>query len=183
MSMKGFGISYRGGKGVTKLGTWLAAGILLVLFIFTSGLVFKFNTNKVIGSLDTPYSFALSHERTGMVGVFTKDDIECAEWLARKSNQTLPIISDINGCILLKSLIEDESRIEIRNLGRVTLGNTNLVDECYIFVTSWNARHQRYVESEELGAGLRAIHDLPTFNYPVAYRVGEAVVYLKGKRE
>ena len=52
-------------------------------------------------------------------------------------------------------------------------------DKCYIFITTWDTQHQLYIEAGEIGAGLRVSNPLPIFDYQVAYKQGNAVVYLK----
>ena len=67
---------------MSKITIWLTTGILLSYFAFTSGLVYKLMENDVTSSFVVPYSAALSGEQTGLLGVYTEDDIRCAEWLA-----------------------------------------------------------------------------------------------------
>ena len=159
---------------------WITASLLLIYFVFTSGLVFELSTVQGISNVDTPYSFALSGEDTGIVGVFTEDDIKCARWLADDSET--PIATDINGLLLLDSTVVDLDRLIYRK-GKekrdIHLSDIDCYERCYIFVTSWNTRHQTYIEGGQLGAGLRVSNQLPNFDYEEAYRMGKAVVYLK----
>ena len=170
---------------------WIIASILLAYYLFTSGLVFKVNTTQGIGGVDTPYSFALSGEDTGIVGVFTEDDIKCARWLANDSCQGTAIVADINSQILLSSTVSDLDRITYKDadIGQIEgkrwgidLSNLDSYGRCYIFVNSWNTRHHVYIEGGQLGAGLRISNPLPEFDYPVVYRSGQSVVYMKGEK-
>jgi hypothetical protein len=166
---------------------WIIASILLVYYLFTSGLVFKLNTVQGISSVETPYSFALSSEDTGIVGVYTEDDIICAKWLVNDSDPNIQIMADINGHVLLRSLIHNEKRIMWGNkvdfyegsISGTYFSDIERYDKCYIFVTSWNTRHQIYIEGGQLGAGLRISNPLPRFDYKEVYRSGKAIVYLK----
>ena len=63
--------------------------------------MFEFTSSESIDKLDTPYNFALSADRTGLVGLFTTDDVACAEWLAENTDYVSPIYADINGFLLL----------------------------------------------------------------------------------
>ena len=166
---------------MTKLSMWILVFVLFIYFVFTSGIVFKINGNEAINNLDIPYSFALSGQETGAVGIFTSDDIECAEWLVKDSCKILPIVSDINGHLLLRSLIEDESRIITENGGIYFLEMKHF-DQCYIFVTTWNTVNRKFLEGDRLGAGLRGRYDLPRLDYEEIYRRGQSVVYLKEKK-
>jgi len=166
---------------------WITAGLLLIYFAFTSGLVFKMSTAQGVDNMDSPYSFALSGEDTGIVGVYTEDDIKCAKWLVEQSDQDTQIVSDINGHQLLRSLMYDERRIMWGNRqsfyeGAIRgsyLSDMKHYDKCYIFITTWDTQHQLYIEAGEIGAGLRVSNPLPIFDYQVAYKQGNAVVYLK----
>ena len=159
---------------------WIAAGLSLAYFVFTSGLVFELSTVQGISNVDTPYSFAMSGEDTGIVGVFTEDDIKCAQWLADDSET--PIATDINGLLLLDSTVVDLDRLIYRK-GKekrdIHLSDIDYYESCYIFITSWNTRHQIYIEGGQLGAGLRISNPLPKFDYKEAYRSGQSLVYLK----
>jgi len=159
---------------------WIAASLLLAYFVFTSGLVFELSTVQGISNVDTPYSFALSGEDLGIVGVFTGDDIKCAQWLADGSE--IPIVADINGLLLLDSTVKDMDRLIYREGKSKRDNHLNDIDnygKCYVFITSWNTLHQLYIEGGQLGAGLRVSNPLPELDYPVVYQSGQAVVYLK----
>jgi uncharacterized membrane protein len=166
---------------------WIITSILLAYYLFTSGLIFKLNTVQGISSVETPYSFALSSEDTGIVGVYTEDDIRCAKWLVKESNQDITILSDINGHGLLLSMIRNDKRVLWGDNPNFYEGATRGAyfsdlehyNKCYIFVTSWNTRHQIYIEGGQLGAGLRISNPLPEFDYKEVYRSGKAIVYLK----
>jgi hypothetical protein len=91
----------------------------------------------------------------------------------------------------LSSVISDLDRITYKDadIGQVegkrwgiSLNNLDSYGRCYIFVTTWNTKHQIYIEGGQLGAGLRISNPLPMFNYPVVYQSGQSVVYLKDKK-
>jgi hypothetical protein len=67
--------------------------LLLVYFLFTSGLVFEAVGSEDVGRVDTPYSIALSGERTGILEMYTDGDADCARWLARsKTSRTSAVL-------------------------------------------------------------------------------------------
>ena len=96
---------------MTKIGVWVAVGILLSYFVFTSGLVYEVSGSNVTDKFIVPYSASLSGERTGLMSVYTKDDIKCAEWLAYKSDQSVPIVGDGGSWLLMKGYITQPDRL------------------------------------------------------------------------
>jgi hypothetical protein len=98
---------------MSKTAIWLTTILLLIYFIFTSGLVYEVTGSNATDKFIVPYSAALSGERTGLIGVYTKDDVKCAEWLAYKSNQGIPIVVDSNAWLLMKGFITQPSRLMI----------------------------------------------------------------------
>lgn len=152
---------------------WILSAILLVYFVFTSGLVFEVTKSEVIGSMDVPYNFALSAERTGIVGVFTENDRKCAEWLMTNTDGKSPIYADINGFLLLTGYIEPYTQLEEPIAGKV-----EMQDSGYIFLTEWNIRHNEMVLHSGQ-PGMRICTPLPELikEKRIIYQSGLAVVY------
>lgn len=99
---------------MSKRAIWLTTAILLFYFVpFTSGLVYEVTGSNATDKFIVPYSAALSGERTGLIGVYTQDDIKCAEWLAYKSDQNIPIVCDGNTWLLMKGFITQPNRLLI----------------------------------------------------------------------
>lgn len=146
--------------------------LLLVYFMFTSGLVFEESYGEMEGKIDLPYTLALSGERTGIVGIFNDDDVACAKWLADKYG-ALPIQADYNGYRLLLGCIH-----ELEGFAPPAPGS-----EHYLFLTSWNVKHQLMVIG--VCPGLRRYEPLPDLDGAVeAFRRGDAVVYfVEGNKE
>jgi uncharacterized membrane protein len=162
---------------------WFITTIMLVYFLFTSGLIYEITQSNIIEKVDMPYSYALSYERTGIVGVYNQDDINCAVWLAYESNQELPIVNDMNTLRLMQNYLDPLPRtfyIEKYYKPYLLLEN-NISGEYYIFLDTWNIEHNKLIYNYDISypAGLRRVMDMPSWIYdlPVVYQSGDAVVY------
>jgi hypothetical protein len=145
--------------------------LLLAYFIFTSGLVYEAMGSNITDRLVIPYNFALSGERTGLVGVYTQDDIKCAEWIVE--NNALPIAADANGRILMFGYTP--WKLNVRDEEDICNSETP-----FIFLTTWNTQHRKIV-TVNLGEGLRGISPLPDMaTWIEAFRSGQSVVYRRG---
>ena len=146
--------------------------LLLVYFVFTSGLVFEVSHSEMEGKIDLPYSLAFSGERLSIVGIFNDDDVACAKWLADKYG-ALPIQADYNGYRLLLGCMH-----ELEGFAAPAPGS-----EHYLLLTSWNAKYQLMV----IGTcpGLRQYGQLPDLDGAVeVFRRGDATVYfVEGDKE
>lgn len=154
---------------------------LLVLYLaFTSGLVFEFAKSNS-GSIDIPFSYALSGERTGLTGVYTKDDIVCAKWLAEKSDQGKMVTADQNGYALLL----DYMYCYPRQLFPGTLRSIdlyNLPPNVYVFMTTWNVINQKTVLAT--GVGTRVVKGMPDLcpcYAKIVFKSGLSAIYFTGK--
>ena len=188
---------------MSKKAIWTITSILLIYFIFTSGLVFEITKSKATSKLDIPYSIGLSAERTGLTNITSKDDMECIMWLKENWDGKTPVATDYNGYCSIAGFmpiyfqlnqgdrtgflepIPDKfyAELEKTEVGRYLIRR---VDEhyakwssqgCYIFITSWNTEHQQYVEAT--GVGTKMVFPLPEFNYPVVKQCGDAIIYHK----
>ena len=148
---------------MSKTATITVCVLLLAYFLFTSGLVFAGTQASMSGKIDMPYSIALSGEDSGVLGIFTEDDIACAHWLA--GNDDMPIRADYNGVALLLGHTDEYERF----------GGWDS-ESHYLFLTSWNVEYGKMV----VGASpaLRTYQPLPDLNGAVeAFRRGDAAVY------
>lgn len=73
--------------------------ILIPYVLFTTGVVFELAKETDIGSVNAPYSIALSNHRIGAVAEYTDSDKAVADWIV--GNDIEPILTDINGMLLL----------------------------------------------------------------------------------
>jgi len=158
---------------ITNMQKWILSGILIIYFVFTSGLVFELTKSESVDKLDTPYSSRLSAERTGIVGVFTEDDIACAEWLAINTDGESPIYADINGFLLLTGHIEPYTQLQEPIVGKIDMSSRG-----YIFLTEWNIRHDKMVLHSGQ-SGFRVYAEFPEAiqEQDVIFKSGAAVIY------
>jgi hypothetical protein len=153
---------------------YLIISVLLIYYLFTSGFIFEVTKSEVTDRVDIPFNYALSAERTGIVMVATQDDMNCMDWLNVNWDKKLPIIGDYNSYCLIQGNIPAYFFLT-NNLRKGDL--THIPDDCYIFVSSWNGEHGKFIEPT--GIGVRKPFDLPQFKQPIAYQSGSAKVYLK----
>jgi hypothetical protein len=155
--------------------------LLIVYFLFTSGLVFEVTNTQMDGTFDTPFSLALSGERTGVVGIFSEGDMKAVEWLVNKSDKKLMIATDCNGQSLLSSYIPLPPRTRLAGLVKPTLADVSQFgDHFYIFSTGWMTRNDKYVEWTMYSYGVRMVRPIPHYEgykLSVAYHSGDAFVY------
>jgi len=137
--------------------------LLLAYFVFTSGLIFEVTKCQTTGSINVPYSLALSTERTGILGVYNVDDVACAEWLIENKGE-LPLVADYNGCALL---IGFHFWFEPM---------PQFAGAYHLFLTTWNTQHKKMVVGSQ--PGLRRYNPLPNLDGATeVFRSGDAVVY------
>ena len=157
--------------------------VLIIYFIFTSGLVFEITKSERISQIDTPYSVGLSAERTGVVATYAKSDVVAIEWLERNIQGDTMVVGDYNGWHLVSAYL-GMKRLRA-DQARYNPTFDNLPDKpAFIFVTDWNSRHGQYIDSlrgVRGGAGLRASYPLPEFDYPVVFQSGNSIIYKKGE--
>lgn len=155
---------------------WILPTVIVVYFIFTSGLVFEVTKSEAINRVDTPYSASLSAKRTGVYATYTEDDLKAVKWLVSQKEQS-PIVSDYNGGLLVAAYIGLD-RIRAEGL-RYNINFTKIPDKAYIYLTSWNTETGKFLDAVAHvrgGAGLRECKDLPVLNYKVVYQSGNAVI-------
>ena len=172
---------------------WFAPTVLLVYFVFTSGLVFEATQSNILDKVDMPYSLALSGERTGIIDAYNKDDVACAEWLANESDQSISILTDVNTKRLLQGHIERIPRLcyaeDVVSVTTIHVPYTlwEVPDgDCYVFLSTWNIEHNELILYYDAGypAGLRKVRDIPDdiYDLPIVYQSGKTVVLLREVR-
>jgi uncharacterized membrane protein len=158
---------------MTKRVSIIICALLLAYFLFTSGLVFEAVGSKDISKIDTPYSLALSAERTGILEVYNEDDVACAKWIAERldyeiaSGKDTKVFTDYNGVTIMLGYTDQYyslAQLEPEDGGY------------YLFLTSWNIRHGKMVDW--VWAGLRKYSPLPDLSGAIEiFREGDSVVY------
>jgi len=150
---------------------YVICGLLILFFIFTSGLVFELTKSKAIDHVDMPYTVALSAERTGILGIFNDNDAFCAYWLGNQSDKSIVIYGGYNAISLVMDYSKDFPRFKNTDEPRETH---------YVFLTTWNVEHNVLV----LGStpALRVYRPLPDLSHAqLVCWSGKAKVYLKIK--
>lgn len=171
---------------------YVVAPLLCVYLLFTSGFVYEAIDSEVVNRVDLPYSSAFSADRTGLVAIYSENDIECAKWIA---GQDYLVAGDVNAILLVSGYVEaiprlkpsiTESRYDMNNPESGTL----------IFLTEWNIQNQKAIIP--INVGLRDYQDIPKYiydteSYPplmldddtifeagayIVYRSGNSFVYL-----
>lgn len=143
--------------------------LLLIYFLFTSGMMFEMSHSVMAGKIDLPYSLALSGKRLNIVGVFNEDDVAVAKWLV-DNKADVPLLADYNGSALLMGLVHKANQYLVPS--KKDAGY-------YLFLTSWNAGHQMMVVG--LLPGIREYEPLPELDKAVVvFSKGKAVVYYIG---
>jgi hypothetical protein len=149
--------------------------LLIIYYLFTSGFIYEVIQKVPNGAADIPYSIGLSGERTGLGGILTQDDLNCLEWI-NSNHLVLPmgLTGDYNSYIIFSSY----STIQFDHYLNYRWGlMTSIPDDCYIFIYSWSAKHNKYIESS--GVGTRVQMDLPEIKQPIGFQSGNAKVYVK----
>jgi uncharacterized membrane protein len=159
---------------------WLLPSVMIVYFIFTSGLVFEAMKYDNLSKIDVPYSAGLSAGRTGVYASYTHDDVNAVKWILSQEDKESNIAGDYNGTLLVFAY-DGVDRIRQENSwNNYTFDDAP--DGSYILLTSWNTQNNRYLDSLKNvrgGVGLRRSKDLPELNYDEVFRSGDAVVLKK----
>jgi hypothetical protein len=156
--------------------------VAVIYFIFTSGLVFEAIKSNTTDRIDVPYSVALSAERTGVVGVYTDDDISAAKWIVENGNPKYRVVSDYNGYRLMMSFVRINPQLRNKDDQYPPMLDSIPKEASYIFVTSWDTEHKSFIKdvrNKWEASGTRDRFDLPTFDYPIVFQSGGAIVYEK----
>lgn len=138
---------------MNKIAIWLTTGILLIYFVFTSGLYYWASGCEVTNKLITPFSWALSAKEMGLTPIATKGDIDCIRWLQEQSDQDLMITCDTNATYLFIGHIGMNTFSETGVLqGRLAgIKDVFLLDQCYLFFSDWGIRYRKHIYCSDVG--------------------------------
>lgn len=165
-------------------------GFLILYFLFTSGFVFEITQSTVTDAVDVPYSYNFSGYRTGVVGIFSRDDIKAAEWISGKTDQ-LMIATDYNGRLLIAGYLSVVPTLSKSVFDYPVLSDLEYYGpHFYYFRTEWMTLNNKYVEannnSKRSRVGLRDVRSLPDFNgYDslLVFRTGDTSIYEVTKKD
>ena len=158
---------------MSKIGLILIVVVLLGYYVFTSGLVYEIISDNNTSSLEIPYSFGMSAERVGLAAVVTDDDVNCLKWLSDNWEEGDLVVADYN---FQRIIDEYDYRIFLAyqgGAGRPWFGD--IPDKCYLFISSWNNQHKKFVLGS--GIGFRELVILPDLPYEIVYKSGDAAIY------
>lgn len=162
---------------MARAGLVITVIVLVGYYIFTSGLVYELTGNTNISNLEIPYSFGFSADRIGLAAAMNDDDVACMKWLFENWKDGDLVVADYN---IVRIIGEYDYRIFFKyESGYYLIPEfRNMPDRCYIFISSWNTRHNGYVIGTSIG--LRKIEKLPDLPYEVAFKSGDAMILRKG---
>lgn len=195
---------------MSKFKIIIIVSILLIYYVFTSGIVFEVIKADAGSKLDLPYSIGLSGERTGLANIVTKDDLECIMRLKDNRDKTLPIVTDYNTYCSLLAFIPVYQ--ELNQGGRTgflaplpeefinSIGTRKAVakaQETYLArlvqqdYEKWSTSDcYIFISSwntlhkqyvEATGVGTKIVFPLPEFNLPIVHKCGDTIIYKKTK--
>ena len=111
---------------------FVALGVLIPYFIFTSGLLSEISGNELYPG-DIPHSLALSSYRLDMP-VFNHGEAEAVAWLARNIDGDTPVYGDEYGRLLLYERLFSQT-------GRIPASG-KIPEDAYVFLRTWNIGKQ-----------------------------------------
>ena len=139
---------------MNKIAIWLTTGMLLIYFVFTSGLYYWASRCEVTDEFITPFSWALNAEN-GFTLIATEGDINCVQWLLEESDSDLVFVCDSNGAFLFTGHMEVVPSVSVRNCAEKDrlewINSIFTLDRCYLFLTDWNIRNRQYIECTDVG--------------------------------
>jgi uncharacterized membrane protein len=111
---------------------FMALGILIPYFLFTSGFIYEVTRQKVTDRVDAPYSIALSSYRLDLAGIFYWQDGAAARWLSQSTSSKDNVYVDSHSGKLL-TFYEFPGKLE--QLPRDAI---KLKPDSYIYFSVWN---------------------------------------------
>jgi uncharacterized membrane protein len=111
---------------------FIALGILIPYFLFTSGFIYEATRQNITDRIDTPYSIALSSYRLDLAGVFYWQDGAAARWLTQQASDETKVYTDHH---TFRPLVLHEFPGQIVGL---PLDASELAEDNYIYLSTWN---------------------------------------------
>lgn len=111
---------------------FMALGILIPYFLFTSGFIYEVTRQEVTDRVDTPYSIALSSYRLDLAGVYYWQDDAAASWLTQQASDKTKVYTDYHAS---KPLAFHEFPGQIVGL---PLDASKLSEDGYFYFSTWN---------------------------------------------
>lgn len=148
--------------------TYIGLAVFMIgFYLFTSGFILEVSKDETLNQVNIPYSIALSNKRVEITGIFTDDDVACAEWLAYESDVNVPIYLDYCGLSIMLEYVYNRGYI---------IDDPQGEGHYYIFLRTWNNESGKMVHG--YNAGLRDYKPIPDVeNLNVVFKQGNAVIY------
>jgi hypothetical protein len=141
----------------------VTTGLLIVYFIFTSGLVFQLAGYQDISKPTVPYSIALANQSCDAGNYLTDNDADVAKW-AKESGYKV-IYGDVGGTLVAQDYYDNYHALPLK-------ANYQLGD--IILVRTWNISRGW---SEWIGPGLRRSVPMTLPAGKTLYQKGEAYIW------
>jgi uncharacterized membrane protein len=126
---------------------FMALGILIPYFLFTSGFIYEVTGDRVTDKIDAPYSIALSSYRLDLAGVFYWQDGAAAQWLTQHAGDETKVYTDHH---TYRPLMFSEFPGQIL---RLPFDASKLPKDSYIYLSTWNMNKGELTFA--VGPGLR----------------------------
>ena len=154
------------------------APILIVYFIFTSGLVFELTKQPDVSTYNLPYSVALSNHRIDLGATTTEGDLEVRDYII--SNNLFPIYADVFGNGLIAHYIGVRNDI---HWPLPKTGQDLTTYPAYMFVRSRNIQDGTLTVWRDIGIrGYVPVEDFNVdWNKNIVFQSGDARVIKIGE--
>ncbi len=151
------GFNLASGEDSQKFLGFMALGILIPYFLFTSGFIYEVTGQKVTAKVDTPFSIAFSIYRLDLAGVFYQQDGAAARWLSKSASNEVNVYVDSHSVKLL-TFYEFPGKLQV-----LPRDASEFKRDSYIYFTAWNTAANEVTYSGR-GPGLRqyvSLDDIP----------------------
>jgi uncharacterized membrane protein len=150
-------------KIMNKISVWFISVLLIVYFIFTSGLYYWASGSDQTLKMIVPFSWSLSAEEKGFTPIATKGDIDCIKWIIDEGDNTTPTICDSSGVYLMTGWW-GRSGVPFRDIEAAVKmfmvffppEQTNF----YIYITHWNTKYREFVDCSDVGMKIHVPYNL-----------------------
>jgi len=136
--------------------------LLVIMFLVTSGLVFKAVGFDSIDKINIPYSIALENKRLDAGNYLTQDDRAVAKWVSENGIDN--VYGDLGGALALQDYTDIFHAHQL----------DDSIPDGYIFLRTWNTEHQTL--SRWVGPGMRRQIPIPEFNREVIFQSGNSIL-------
>lgn len=139
---------------MNKVAIWFTSILLIVYFIFTSGLYYWASGSDETERLIVPFSWSLSAEDKGFTPIATQGDLDCIQWVVEEGDSSYATLCDSSGAFLMtgwwgRSLIP--FRDVKGNIKMFVIFIQSQFDNFYVFVTDWDYKHSEFIDCADIG--------------------------------